>query len=647
MRLSLSRLVALSALIWVPAAAFLPAAALAQKPRDIDIQNFRPAMDSKGLVTLERSKALGTLEPSIGLYLNYAFDPLVQKIDGKDVAVVDNLGTANFVLAIGFANVVELGANLPVVIARGANDGPGDEPKLSADGFGDAQFSLKVRLLDREQHHVGIALVPSVVVNTGTGNSFTSQNQSVIFVPRLAVDWMLGSRVYMAVNGAARLRDRREFGDANSPITATDALGVVTTPTRDKSVIVGKDIQYGAGVGFILIPERLDLIFEGYGAVPLEDGADMANPLEAIGALKVFLAGNSFLTLGAGHGFMGAAGDPSLRLFSGIVFEPAIRDRDGDGLNDDIDTCPDDPEDKDEYEDTDGCPDEDNDSDGIVDAIDQCPDIPEDKNGFEDDDGCPEGKRDRDGDGIVDMIDKCPNDPEDKDGFEDADGCPDPDNDRDGILDNVDKCPNDPEDLDGFEDEDGCPDPDNDKDGVLDAVDKCPLQPEDIDNFEDADGCPDPDNDQDRIADAQDQCPNQPEDYDGDQDQDGCPDIYKNIIVRDDRIELKQTVYFATGRDTILSKSYPLLNEVALALRDNPTFTVSIEGHTDSQGAANVNQTLSQKRAEAVRRYLIDQGIAPTRLQAVGYGEDRPIEDNRTAEGRAANRRVEFHILQK
>ena len=616
MRLSLSRLVALSALIWVPAAAFLPAAALAQKPRDIDIQNFRPAMDSKGLVTLERSKALGTLEPSIGLYLNYAFDPLVQKIDGKDVAVVDNLGTANFVLAIGFANVVELGANLPVVIARGANDGPGDEPKLSADGFGDAQFSLKVRLLDREQHHVGIALVPSVVVNTGTGNSFTSQNQSVIFVPRLAVDWMLGSRVYMAVNGAARLRDRREFGDANSPITATDALGVVTTPTRDKSVIVGKDIQYGAGVGFILIPERLDLIFEGYGAVPLEDGADMANPLEAIGALKVFLAGNSFLTLGAGHGFMGAAGDPSLRLFSGIVFEPAIRDRDGDGLNDDIDTCPDDPEDKDEYEDTDGCPDEDNDSDGIVDAIDQCPDIPEDKNGFEDDDGCPEGKRDRDGDGIVDMIDKCPNDPEDKDGFEDADGCPDPDNDRDGILDNVDKCPNDPEDLDGFEDEDGCPDPDNDKDGILDNVDKCP---------------------------------NEPENFNGIEDEDGCPEVQKRVFISGGKIQILDKIYFEYNKAAIRPESYDILNQVAETLKQNMQIAkVEIQGHTDSRGSDQYNLELSDKRAAAVRTYLIDRGgVAGDRLTSKGYGETVPLDKNEDEQAWAKNRRVEFVIQEE
>jgi outer membrane protein OmpA-like peptidoglycan-associated protein len=139
----------------------------------------------------------------------------------------------------------------------------------------------------------------------------------------------------------------------------------------------------------------------------------------------------------------------------------------------------------------------------------------------------------------------------------------------------------------------------------------------------------------------------QAEDYDGDTDTDGCPDLYKTIVVLNDRIELKQTIFFATAKDRILPKSFPLLNEVALALRDNPGFNVSIEGHTDSQGQGGVNQKLSQRRAESVRRYLIEQGISADRLQAIGYGEDRPIEDNRTAAGRTANRRVEFRIIKK
>ncbi|MBE7480948.1 MAG: OmpA family protein [Polyangiaceae bacterium] len=134
-------------------------------------------------------------------------------------------------------------------------------------------------------------------------------------------------------------------------------------------------------------------------------------------------------------------------------------------------------------------PDGDRDRDGIKDSVDRCPDDPEDKDGFQDEDGCPD--RDNDGDGILDAIDRCPLVPEDADGFEDADGCPDPDNDRDGILDPKDACPNEPEDKDGFEDEDGCPDPDNDQDGILDPKDACPNEPETKNGYADEDGCPD------------------------------------------------------------------------------------------------------------------------------------------------------------
>jgi len=288
---------------------------------------------------------------------------------------------------------------------------------------------------------------------------------------------------------------------------------------------------------------------------------------------------------------------------------------------------------------------EDRDKDGIPDPKDRCPDDPEDMDGYEDEDGCPEDQ-DSDGDGIFDSKDKCPHDPEDMDGVEDEDGCPDlvKDRDRDGIEDGKDQCPDDPEDKDNFQDEDGCPDIDNDQDGILDKQDKCPLQAEDKDKFEDEDGCPDLDNDQDRIPDQKDGCPNQPEDYDGDADEDGCPDLYKTIVVKDDRIELKQTIFFQSGKARILSKSFPLLNEVASALSDLSKVKVRIEGHTDSRGSAKYNRKLSQKRADSVRKYLIGQGITPSRMTATGYGEDNPIDDNRTADGRAANRRVEFLI---
>jgi outer membrane protein OmpA-like peptidoglycan-associated protein len=133
--------------------------------------------------------------------------------------------------------------------------------------------------------------------------------------------------------------------------------------------------------------------------------------------------------------------------------------------------------------------DNDPDKDGVIGDADKCASEPEDKDGFQDDDGCPDA--DNDGDGVADASDKCPAEPEDKDAFQDDDGCPDADNDGDGIADAADKCAAEPEDKDGFQDDDGCPDPDNDADGVADAGDKCPTEPETKNGFQDEDGCPD------------------------------------------------------------------------------------------------------------------------------------------------------------
>ena len=249
---------------------------------------------------------------------------------------------------------------------------------------------------------------------------------------------------------------------------------------------------------------------------------------------------------------------------------------------------------------------------------------------------------DQDGDGILDNDDKCPRVPEDRDGFEDEDGCPDDDNDHDGLNDKVDNCPNEAEDKDGFEDDDGCPDPDNDKDGLNDKVDSCPMEPEDKDGFEDDDGCPELDNDKDSFADTVDKCPIEPGVA-----PDGCPKKYTNVVVTDNKIEIKQTVYFDTNRATIKAVSFGLLDEVALALKDNPTIKVEVQGHTDSQGNDRSNKKLSQRRAESVRAYLARKGIVKSRMTARGYGEDVPIVDNRTAAGRAQNRRVEFVITSK
>ncbi|MFH1844974.1 MAG: thrombospondin type 3 repeat-containing protein [bacterium] len=166
----------------------------------------------------------------------------------------------------------------------------------------------------------------------------------------------------------------------------------------------------------------------------------------------------------------------------------------------------------------------DTDRDGIPNRKDRCPDEAEDRDGFQDLDGCPEP--DNDGDGVPDAQDGEPLQPEDHDGFQDEDGVPDPDNDGDSIPDAKDLCPDEPEDFDGHRDGDGCPDEfrDMDNDGIEDDQDRCLTRPEDFDGFEDDDGCPELDNDLDGIEDTEDDCPDSPEDYDGEDDDDGCPE---------------------------------------------------------------------------------------------------------------------------
>jgi OOP family OmpA-OmpF porin len=253
------------------------------------------------------------------------------------------------------------------------------------------------------------------------------------------------------------------------------------------------------------------------------------------------------------------------------------------------------------------------------------------------------GNNDRDGDGIPDNIDKCPDQPEDFDGFQDEDGCPDLDNDGDGIPDALDKCPNEPEDKDGFQDEDGCPDPDNDGDGIPDVLDKCPNEPEDKDGFQDEDGCPDPDNDGDGIPDVRDKCPNEPETFNNYQDEDGCPDEVPAEVKKFTGVI--EGINFKTGSSEILAGSYVLLDRAVKVLQDYPDVNLEISGHTDSRGKADYNRDLSQRRADSVKTYFVQRGIASTRLQSIGYGPTRPIADNKTSSGRATNRRTEFRLI--
>jgi len=284
------------------------------------------------------------------------------------------------------------------------------------------------------------------------------------------------------------------------------------------------------------------------------------------------------------------------------------------------------------------------DNDGIKGPSDRCPSDPEDMDGFQDDDGCPDN--DNDDDGIEDPKDKCKNEPEDKDDFQDEDGCPEKDNDLDTVLDEKDKCKNVPEDKDGVEDEDGCPDEDNDGDKIKDANDKCRDLAEDFDNFQDDDGCPEPDNDGDGILDPQDKCPTEAETVNGVDDGDGCPEKEATVFVTQEKIVITEQIFFDQDKATIKAESNKLLDNVADILKKFPDVKkVRIEGHTDEIRDHAYNQQLSQKRAEAVRDALVKRGIDKARLEAQGFGETRPLVNEKTDAARAKNRRVEFIII--
>ncbi len=248
---------------------------------------------------------------------------------------------------------------------------------------------------------------------------------------------------------------------------------------------------------------------------------------------------------------------------------------------------------------------------------------------------------DRDGDGISDAIDQCPDIPEDFDGEEDQDGCPDIDRDRDKVPDDRDKCPSQPEDIDAFEDQDGCPEFDNDKDGLPDMMDQCPNQPEDHDQNQDQDGCPDLDNDGDDVPDAEDRCPTKA----GTKETGGCPDDYRLLVFREDVIELRQPVSFQKATGNLLPQATAVIDELVKLLKANGSVKLRIEGHTDAEGPDDVNLSISKKVADNVKKALVAKGISGGRLTVEGKGELIPIDENDTEEGRAANRRVEFHVI--
>jgi len=465
---------------------------------------------------------------------------------------------------------------------------------------------------------IAIAAMAGVGVPFGEDEMFLG-DKGFVLEPRVLIDYRL-DRVHatkLVLNLGAKLRERtvleafdpNAMDDMGDPDTAEDAQVVFDVGSE---LIAGAGFVYEISANLLGAVEAVALVplpsAVGWGKCTRDDGRKCSSIDDAdyFGDAK---AGDlaAYATIGGGYrasphltinlmggaGLVGARGD-DFRVDVGVTWSPQPRgvaqlgrgDSDGDGLPDVSDSCIEDSEDADGYQDDDGCPDVDNDGDGVVDANDSCKDEPEDRDGYVDEDGCPE--RDNDSDGITDVADRCPDQPEDPDNFEDDDGCLDEDNDSDGFPDAKDKCPNDPETVNGVEDDDGCGDV-----RVTNA----------------------PDEGTDRIN------------------MKGAQILFKGAGAS-----------LTNASETLLDQVGALIINRGLTIRVEVHVPLST-GSKDKKkvkAAQGKDKTLSKQRADAIVDYLVNKvGVPISQIPGqVGLGSDRPLGNNAATD--PANERVDF-----
>ena len=465
--------------------------AQAQVSGDIAVQRFDPAPGAHNYFTTRGVRTDGKMVWSVGLFANYSYRPFevgscelsqAQRDAGstcsdpvakqpRTARVIENEITGDLLASLTPIPRLQLSLKVPVSWVKGQGvdeKGVNSKSGINTAGLGDAQLEGKVRVHGQPTDPFVVGLGGFVTAPLGhatakdkyIGDSLPSAGL------RLILDGEKGP-LAVGANIGGVFRDKATFGTSH----------------------IGSEARYSVAAGYRIGPV-FRVIADGFGTTRFSTTAG-ENTFEIDGGFQI-LPLNSPVTVSVGGGtaVVNGVGAPKFRGFLGVIYAVEKRDRDDDGIEDALDQCPTDKEDRDGYEDSDGCPDPDNDLDTVLDAQDKCPDQAEDQDNFEDRDGCPEPDNDKDG--VPDVSDQCPNEAETKNGFKDEDGCPDEaDKDSDGVPDSRDKCPEAAEDTDGFQDTDGCPDLDNDNDGIPDAQDECIDEPENKNKFEDEDGCPD------------------------------------------------------------------------------------------------------------------------------------------------------------
>ncbi|MCS6913655.1 MAG: OmpA family protein [Myxococcota bacterium] len=577
---------------------------------------------------------------AVGLTMNYAHRPLVLgRFDDSQQAfrptrpIIEHQLIGHFEVAGSFLDRVLITTTLPVTLLERGEPYGGISP-IAGQAVGDPRLGLFVRLFGQPyQSAISMSLGAYVWVPL---RKFTdslepqSSDQEVRVAPRLVLGG-LKRGVFWSFGTSFLYRPEAR-------------LGMFTSPGGTSA---GSEIQFGLALGYASFLYRLAIVPEFTAASVVIGGQPFSRDytsLEALVGLHYNIASQVQLSAGGGVGLLRQAGTPDGRALLRLAYAPMRSppaDRDHDGVPDKRDLCPLEPQGDHPDPDRPGCPQDDQDGDGVYDKEDRCVDIPQGEHPDPQRRGCP--LPDRDGDGVFDRDDQCPEEPMGQNPDPRRPGCPLPDRDGDGVIDQDDQCPEEPMGLHPDPRRPGCPRRDRDQDGVFDDEDLCPDQPQGEVPDPARKGCPAGDRDRDQIPDPVDACPDQPGAPHPDPKKHGCPGLVK---MEGGKIVILRPVFFATDEDVILEQSFPVLEAVADALRAQPHIKkIRVEGHTDDRGKKEHNMDLSERRARSVRRFLIERGIAPERIEAQGFGPTRPIQSNKTAKGRAANRRVDFVII--